>query len=81
MLFGKAEIDNVNLTILPIKHKVWGFDISMDETTFVHFFDCNHHFDQNLDGNLQVVPLLQAPSGLSQIDAEQVHDDEVLLAI
>lgn len=81
VLLGEAEVDDVDLAVFAVEHKVGGFDIAMDETSLVDFFDGNDHFNENLNGDFQVVALLQTATRLGQVDAEQVHDDEVLLAI
>lgn len=47
----------------------------------MHLFHSDDHLDQYLDSNLQVVALLEAPTRLGEIDAEQVHHDEVLLHV
>ena len=81
MLLGEAEVDDVDLGVLAVKHKVRSLDVTVDETTLVHLFDSDDHLDQNLDGYLQVVALLEAAACLGEVDAEEVHHDEVLLHV
>ena len=81
MLLGQAKVDNVDLAVLTIQHEVASFDISMDEATFVNFLDSYDHFDQDLDGYLEVVALLETASRLCQVDAKKIHHDEVLFIV
>ena len=81
VLFSEAEVHDINLAILTIKHEVASLDISMNEATFMYFLDGNHHFDQNLDGYLEVIALLETASCLCQVNAKQVHHDEVLFVV
>lgn len=81
MLLGQAEVHDKDATILAVKHEVRGFDITVDEATFVDFFNRDDHFNEDLDGYLEVVSLFEAATRLGQIDAEQVHHDEVLLHV
>ena len=53
----------------------------MDKATFVNFFDGDDHFDQDLDGYLKVIALLKAASRLCQVNAKQIHHDEVLFIV
>ena len=81
MLLGQAKIDDVYSAILTIEHKVGGLHVSMDEAALVHFLDRDDHLNEDMDGDFEVVTLFQAASSLGQVDTEQVHHDEVLLAI
>ena len=53
----------------------------MDEAALMHFLNRDDHFNEDMDGDFEVVTLLQTASSLGQVDAEQVHYYEVLLAI
>lgn len=81
MLLGETEVDYENLTVFFAEHEVRSLHISVDETSLVDFAHRHDHFHQDLNGNLEVVSLLETASGLGQVDAEEVHDDEVLLSV
>ena len=81
MLLGQTKIYDVDLSVFSVEHKIGGLDITMDKTALVDLFDRNYHLNQNLDCDFQVIFLLETASRFGQIDAEQVHHDEVLLAI
>ena len=53
----------------------------MDEAPLVDFFNSDDHLDQNLNRDFQVIALLETPSSLGKVDAEQVHDNEILLTV
>lgn len=53
MSFGQAEIYDINAARIAAKHKIAGFNVSVDEATFVDFADRCKHFDQNVDGNFE----------------------------
>jgi len=53
----------------------------VNEASLVDLFDSNYHFNQNLNRDFEVVALLEAATRLGQVDAEQVHHDEVLLHV
>ena len=81
MFLSETEIDYEHLTIFFAHYEVRGFYVSVDEAPLVDLSHRNNHFHQNLDSNLEVVALFKTASGFCQVDAEEVHNDEVLLSI
>ena len=81
MLLGETEVDYEHLTVFFAEHEVRSLHIPVDETSLVDFAHRHDHFHKDLNGNLEVVSLLETASGLGQVDAEEVHDDEVLLSV
>ena len=81
VLLGEAEVHDEDLSVFPVEHKIAGFDVTVDKAAFVNLFDGNDHLDEDLDRYFEVVACLEAAAGLGQVDAEQVHDDEILLAV
>ena len=81
MLLGKAEIYYEDLTVFLAHHEIGGFYVSVNEASLVDFSHRNDHLHQNLDSDFEVITLFKASSGFCQVDAEEVHDDEVLLSI
>lgn len=69
MFLGKAEVYNVDLPIFFIHDKIRSFDISVNETTLMDTVDSSDHLHQDLNGHLEIVALVQASSGFSQVDA------------
>lgn len=69
MFLGQAEVYNVDLPIFFIHNKIRGFDISVNETTLMDTVDSSDHLHQDLNGHLEIVALVQASSGFSQVDA------------
>lgn len=81
MLFGQTEVDNEDFLVLLAQHEVGGLDVSVNKAALVHFLDRSEHFDQNLNGDFEVVVLLKATTSFGEVDSEQVHHDEILLRV
>ena len=58
MLLGQSEIDYEDLSVFFAHDKIRSLHISVNESSFVDFSHRNDHFHQNLNGNLEVIPLL-----------------------
>ena len=81
MLLGETEVDYENLTVFLAEYEVRSLDIPVDETSLVDFAHRHDHFHEDLNGDFEVVSLLETASGLGQVDAQEVHDDKILLSI
>ena len=81
MLLGEAKVNDEDLTILSVKNEIRSLHITMDKATLMYFFDRNDHFDEDLNRDFKVISLLETPPCLSQVDSEEVHDDEILLSV
>ena len=53
----------------------------MNETTFMDLLNWDDHLDEDLDGNFEVISLLEASPSLGKVDAKQVHHNKILLNI
>ena len=58
MLLGQAKIDDEDLAILAVEHKVGGLHISMDEAALVHLLNRDDHLNEDMDCDFEVVTLL-----------------------
>ena len=53
----------------------------MNEASIVNFLDGSQHLDQQLNGNLEAIVGLEHLPDLCQVAAEEIHDNQVSLAI
>ena len=53
----------------------------MNKSSIVNFLDGRQHLDQQLNGYLEAVIGLQHLPDLCQVATEQIHDNQVSLAI
>lgn len=53
----------------------------MDEASFVNLPDSGEHLYQDLDSDLEAIGLVQTSAYFGQVDAHQVHDNQILLAV
>ena len=57
VLFGQAKIDDEDAGVLRAKHEVGRLDVPVDEARLVDFLHGDDHLHEDLDGDLQIVPL------------------------
>ena len=69
MFLGEAEVYNVDFSIFFVHNKIRSFDISVNKTTLMDTVDSSDHLHQYLNGYLEIVALVEASSGFSQVDA------------
>ena len=69
MLLGQTKVHNIDLSIFFVHYEIGSLDISVNKTTLMDTVDSSDHLHQDLNGHLEIVPLVQASSGFSQVDA------------
>lgn len=81
MLLCKAEIHDENSAVLLAQNKVRSLDITMDEASVMYLLNGYQHLQQDVNRDFETVGLLQTSPSTRQINAQEVHHNQILLRI
>lgn len=77
MFLSKAKIDNVETAVVSRKYEIRSLDVTMDVSFVVHLLNGDQHFNEDKDGNPQIVALLQVSFSLGKIHACTIKRDKL----
>jgi hypothetical protein len=79
--FGEPKVNYKNSAGLSTEHKITSFDVTMNETTLVNFFNRSEHLNKYLNDNLEGVVRFKTTPRFGQINPHKVHNYKVLLRV